>query len=411
MKLKYGETSIPFDFENDPEVYQIKEPAKTIDQGLLKQRLTEALNQLQPDLRSPAIVVGDKTRLCGYPEYLPFVLNTLEEFGAPKDQLRIYIAYGTHLPQSDLESLESYGAVFKNYHFIQHDCTDSKLFENLGQTTRGTTGFLRRDIAEASFLLTFGAVAHHYFAGYGGGRKLVFPGLGYKPAIYQNHSLFLDAEAQCLAKGCQAGMIEGNPLAEDLAEVEKFRPADLAIHGILDSQGTVCDLLVGSGTGFFREVCSKYGKYCEIKTEQQYDLVIASCGGFPKDINFIQSHKAVHNAAFFVKDGGQLIVLAECRDGVGSKTFLPWLEMGGYRPAFKQLVQNYEGNGGTALAMMEKLKRIRISLMTSIDPDTSKAIGFENVTQDQVQSIINDSITPIAVIPNASLLVKMNIRA
>ena len=134
-------------------------------------------------------------------------------------------------------------------------------------------------------------------------------------------------------------------------------------------------------------------------------MVIASCGGYPKDINFIQSHKAINNAAAFVQEGGHLIVIAECPDGVGSTTFLPWLEMESYQAAFDQLKNSYEGNGGTALSMMEKLKRIRISLVTELDEKVSRTIGFTKITSDQAQDLVLKASSSVAVIPNASLLV------
>lgn len=406
LSLKYGATQLGFSFNQTPELFHIKEPERVIDPGRFRQRISQALMRLRPDLSRLAIVVGDKTRLCGYAEYLPVLLEELLAAGASRENLKIFIAYGTHQPQDETESLKCYGSTFQEYPFIHHDCTDRQLFKKLGYTRRGTEVFVRNDILEASLIVTFGAVSHHYFAGYGGGRKLIFPGLGYKPAIYQNHALFLDKTNRTLAKGCQACRIKGNPLAEDLAEIESFRPADLSIHGILNSQGEVCDLLVGSGTEFFGQACAHYADHCEVRTEAQFDLVLASCGGFPKDINFIQAHKAVHNAAAFVKNGGQLVVLAECRDGVGSNTFLPWLEMGGYQAAFDKLAGNYEGNGGTALAMMEKLQRIQIALVTGLEERTSQMIGIGKRTQQQVQTLIDDMKGSIAVLPNASLLVK-----
>ncbi len=407
--LKYGQSSVTFRCKVEPSVFRINEPETVIDPVLFKTRLEEQLGLLDLDLGSPAIVIGDKTRLCGYREYLPIVLETLLEYGAEKEKIRLFIAYGTHPNQSEEECLQAYGSVYHDYRFVHHDCTDAGSFRNLGKTSRGTEVHIRQDIVDASFLLTFGAVSHHYFAGYGGGRKLIFPGLGYKPAIYQNHGLFLDGTKGKLASGCSAGILDGNPLAEDLFEVESFRQPDMAIHGILNSRGEVCDLLAGSGRDFFSKACSEHARNCEIDHPGQYDLVLASCGGYPKDINFIQGHKAVHNAAIFVRDGGHLIVLAECCDGVGSQTFLPWLEMGGYEAAFQQLLEHYEGNGGTALAMMEKLKRINISLVTEIGDTESGIIGFDKISMETARQIVGDSDFTVAIIPNASLLVNTSI--
>jgi len=200
-------------------------------------------------------------------------------------------------------------------------------------------------------------------------------------------------------------VLAGNPLAEDLDEVEMFRPADMAVHGILDSHGQVCDLMVGRGSTFFRTACARHGAHCEV-AGGQYDLVLASCGGYPKDINFIQSHKAFHNAAAFVRDRGRLLVLAHCEDGIGSQTFLPWFKMGDWGTVFDHLATEYVGNGGTALAMMDKLRRIRISLVTMLDQSMADTIGFERISAEQAQTLVNGHRGELAVIPNAGVLVR-----
>jgi nickel-dependent lactate racemase len=407
IELKYGRRKISLPLSDRTDIFQIHEPDKKITPSLFASRLREELERLNLDLSDIAIVVGDKTRLCGYPEYLPVLLDTLENFGADPDRMTLFIAYGTHALQTDKECLEAYGDSYQNVRFIHHDCMDDKCFVNSGKTSRGTSVLIRRDIVETGFLITFGAVSHHYFAGYGGGRKLIFPGLGQKESIYQNHELFLDKKRQTLSPCCQSGVLDKNPLAEDLAEFETFCPADLAIHGILDSKGQVCDLLPGVGTDHFQNACVEHGKHCEVAVTRDYDLVIASCGGYPKDINFIQSHKAIEHASKFVRNNGMLIILAECQDGVGSKTFLPWFEMGSWKNAFDRLAQNYEGNGGTALSMMAKLKRIRILMVTQLSDSICKTIGVEKIFLDQVKLLVKQSTGSVAAIPNAGILVRI----
>ena len=126
----------------------------------------------------------------------------------------------------------------------------------------------------------------------------------------------------------------------------------------------------------FLAACALHAKACEVPSAQ-YDLVVASCGGMPKDINFIQAHKAVHNAGMFVRDGGLLLLYAACRDGIGSTTFLPWFELGGFSQAFRRLADGYAGNGGTALAMMAKTGRIRIGLISNLDVNICRLIGVQ----------------------------------
>ena len=407
VQLKYGTQQVSFSFSESTDVLAIREPLQKVNEELFADGLKKEIGSANLDIRRAALVVADKTRLCEYAKYLPVLIRTLEEAGADSSRLTIYIAYGTHPRQSDEECKAIYGDACGKYRFIHHDCGDQKSFVSLGETSRGTPVLLRRDIVESSCVIVFGAISHHYFAGYGGGRKLVFPGLGFKDAIYRNHGLFLDAKRRTLAPGCQPGMLDGNPLAEDLAEYERFRPADFAVHGIMDSKGRVCDLLPGRGTDHFRAACAVHGEYCEIVGASRYDIVFASCGGYPKDVNFIQSHKAIHNASQFVKDGGRLVILAQCRDGIGSGTFLPWFELGGWHAAFDRLSENYEGNGGTALAMMSKLERIRISIATELDNNLAKLIGFEKITLEDAVQMAHHHDGSVAVIPNASLLVRV----
>jgi len=407
VELKYGKAAIQLDLSDQTRVLRIAEPAGASDPETFGVDLTFQLGRLKPELQDVAVVIADKTRLCAYRDYLPVLVQVLQAAGVDPDRITFYIAYGTHPRQSDAESRAAYGGIYDACRFVHHDCHDETLFEHLGETTRGTPVRVRRDIQAAGFVITFGAVTHHYFAGYGGGRKLLFPGLGAREAVYRNHGLFLDRDAGRLATGCEPGRLQGNPLAEDIAEIVAFKPADLAIHGILDSHGRVCRLITGAGRESFEQACRMQGRNCEIKHDRRYDLVVASCGGYPKDINFIQSHKAVHNAAKFVKDGGRLIVLARCPDGIGSETFLPWFELGGYARAFERLAADYAGNGGTALSMMEKTQRIEISLVTELPDDTVRLMGAAKLSGAAFGKALQGFYGQTAIIPNASMLVKI----
>ncbi len=406
IELKIGGNRVGLTLPDEADILMIREPPKQVTRQGFAADVKAALFPRPLHGRRIAVVVADKTRLCGYNRYLPVLLDALEEKGATKETICVYIAYGTHAAQSDAECRSAYGEVFSHHRFVHHDCTDGTRFVDMGATRRGTPVRMRKDIIDADLVITFGAISHHYFAGYGGGRKLIFPGLGERAAIYRNHSLFLDTQRQTLSAGCRSGRLAGNPLAEDLAEIEDFRPADVAIHGILDSHGTVCRLMVGSGVDHFRQACATHGQHCEVETVKRYDLVVASCGGYPKDINFIQAHKAVHHAAAFVSDGGALIVFARCSNGIGSATFLPWFDMGGWNAAFAHLSQHYQGNGGTALAMMEKTQRINIFLVTDLSPEMCRAIGVTRMDPASAAIRVRRHSGSIAVIPNASLLVR-----
>jgi nickel-dependent lactate racemase len=406
FELPYGKKLIPLFIPSHAVIPEFREP----EYEITKEDFTKDLQQLLPGEKTRyhdiAVVISDKTRLCGYPVYLPWLVDTLFQNGASKENISFYIAYGSHPRQTEEESLASYGETYQQYRFVHHDCTDLTIFEQCGITKRGTPVTIRKDILKCSLLITFGSISHHYFAAYGGGRKLLFPGLAARMAIYHNHGLFLDLNTRSLATGCQPGNLDGNPLAEDLKEIDTYLPQKISIHGIMNASGKVCRLMMGASYEDFITACRVHDNYYRYKSPEKFDLVVASSGGYPKDINFIQAHKSVHHAAAFVKDGGTLVIFSECIDKIGSDYFMKFLEAGGFEAAFAMLERNYEGNGGTALSMMLKTKRIHIYMHTSLDDAACKTLGVTRVDLAELQKIINTEKGSVAVIRNASILVR-----
>ena len=406
FQLKYGSQQVNIELPSKAGIPDYTQPEFNITKETFTEDLLKYLPSDKAKYQNIAIVVSDKTRLCGYPEYLPWLTEILQNRGAHKENIHFYIAYGTHPRQTDEESIDTYGSVFHEYHFVHHDCTDESAFVVSAATKRGTKVTVRKDILQSTLLITFGAISHHYFAGYGGGRKLIFPGLGHRQAIYHNHGLFLDRSTRSLATGCQPGKLDGNPLAEDLKEIDDLIPEKISIHGIMNASGKVCRLMIGKSYDDFLEACKVHDSYYRYKSDEQFDLVVASSGGYPKDINFIQAHKSLHHAAAFVKDGGTLIILSECIDKIGSNYFMKYMEAGSFDAAFSILAENYEGNGGTALSMMLKAKRIHIHMLTSLDDITCTILGVKKIREEDIQRIVDAEKGSIAVIRNASILVK-----
>ena len=404
--LKYGRSAVDLEFPGSAVFPEFREPEMNISREKFRKELLAVLPVDADAYTRIGIVVSDKTRLCGYPEYLPWLTDVLHEKGVKKESICFYIAYGTHSRQSDEESLNSYGETYKSYRFVHHDCCDEESLISLGNTSRGTPVKIRRGILQSSMIITFGAISHHYFAGYGGGRKLLFPGLAGRKSVYANHGLFLDRKTRKLATDCQPGKLKDNPIAEDLEEIDGMLPAKISIHGILNSKGKVCRLLTGTNYKDFEFACREHDSYYRSGTDRQYDLVIASSGGYPKDINFIQGHKSIHHSAAFVKDSGRLIVFCECADGIGSDYFMKFLEAGSFENAFKVLENNYEGNGGTALSMMTKTSRIKIFMHTKLSHRECEMLRVVKIGKQEIQQIIDAEKGSIAVIRNASLLVK-----
>ncbi len=415
IKLKYGRESLGLKLPESTFFMGIQEPEDNIDLPDVISELACQLPENSDKLNSIAIVVADKTRLCDYKIFLPIVIKTLVDTGVKKESITFYIAYGTHKRQSDSECLAAYGELYRTHRFVHHECNDMSLFKSFGKTKLGTPIRIRKDIFESDLIITFGALSHHYFAGYGGGRKLLFPGLGFKPDIYANHKLFLDRPNKRLNTGCKPGNFNHNFLAQDLMQIDDtFTQQRIAIHGILNSEGHVCQLVIGKTYDDFLGACSILDSCYKVNNKKQYSIVIASCGGYPKDINFIQSHKAINNAAMFVKAGGTLIILAECIDGIGSDNFLEYFDTStgssagstNFKSAFDILEKNYKGNGGTALSMMTKTSRIKIFLKTHLDDKICIKLGMTKLNNKLINQMIAENSTDLACIENASLLIQ-----
>lgn len=406
IAIKYGHGSIQLKIPEAADIIQTQEsPKPDINKKSFCSMLAANLPDNIDKYKKVGIVVSDKTRLCDYPFYLPWITETLKNKGAEKGNITFFIAYGNHSKQTEEECTNSYGKTYKQYKFIHHDSRDPEVFAILGLTNRGTAIVIRKDILECSLLITFGAISYHYFAGYGGGRKLLFPGLANAESIYHNHGLFLDRDQRTLSFGCQPGNLENNPLAEDLREIDSYMPARISVHGIVNTAGKVCELLIGKTYDDFVSACQIHDSYYQTTVDRQYHLVIASCGGYPKDINFIQAHKSLHHSACFVKDGGSLVLFAECMNGIGGENFLKYLEIGSFEKAFEILAKNYNGNGGTALSLMVKTNRIKVYIVTSLNNKICETLKATKIDVDNVQQLIDDTKNSIAVIRNASMIV------
>ncbi len=402
--MKYGSEEYPLSFGTKTVYLQHREPALNTHPDDFQQLLASRLPISDSRITNVGIVVADKTRLSQYPEYLPVLTGYLVDSGISPSEITFYIAYGTHAPQTEQECLDCYGDTYSKFRFVHHDSRATEGFRTLGTTSRGTVVEVAKEVLQHEMLITFGAVLHHYFAGFGGGRKLLFPGLGAFTSILQNHRLFLDFSNRTLATGCQAGRLDGNPLAVDLEEISRMLPPRLEIHALLNSQKQVCELYIGESEQDFREVCQFYDHYFRWDGDEQFDLIVASAGGYPKDINFIQAHKSAHNAASFVKNGGNLVIFAECRDGLGNPDFMELFDNSGREKLFGQLETEYQNNAGTAMAMLEKTERIHIHMVTSLEAGVCEIMGARKCTVEETQSIIDREKGTVAVLENAGML-------
>ncbi|MEE4215017.1 MAG: nickel-dependent lactate racemase [Bacteroidales bacterium] len=400
-KLSYGKTRISIPLQGQEEFIRVNPPGDSPDKKVFMDELSSCIKQ-SPS--TAGIIVSDKTRICEYDKFLPWLTEALNNKGIGNNSICFYIAYGTHPVQSEEESLRIYGDTYNKFGFVHHDCDDAAVMISLGTTKRGTDVKIRKDIFSHDLLILFGSLSHHYFAGYGGGRKLLFPGLADRQSIYANHKLFIDFENAMLHPGCLSGRLKGNPVAEDLFEIDTLMPDKIIISGIPGSDGKISRLMTGNTYDDFLSACMHYDRYFRKESKSSYDNVIASAGGYPKDINFIQSHKSLHNAASFVRDKGNLILLAECNDGIGNDEFFRIFKDGTKKDILDKLKTHYTGNGGTALSLLSKTERINVHMISSLSREICNTLNINKLCPNELQSAAGRFKGKTAVIENASML-------
>ena len=323
------------------------------------------------------IVVSDKTRHCRTHVFLPPILDRLEQAGVPHDHIRILFATGTHPPQSEREQRDILGdAVYDRYAVFEHRARDEECCVFAGTTKAGTDVRINRLVAESDRVVATGTIVHHYFAGYGGGAKLLVPGVAAYSTAVANHRRTITPEGR-FHPGCTDGRIAGNPVITDIQDAQRFLPPTWYFAAILNEEGGIAECVCGDLAAAHAQGCAVIDRHYRPAFDAPADLVVVSAGGHPRDINFIQSHKSLHHAHYAAKEGGSIVLLAECREGLGNDSFRDWFEYPS-REAFRHaLLEHYSMNAHTALAILEKSDHFRVILVSALDDATVRLMGME----------------------------------
>jgi nickel-dependent lactate racemase len=354
---------------------------------------------------SISILVSDMTRGSSIGTVLRLLLSHLERNGAGPDRISIFIATGMHreLGRSDLK--HHLGAdIFERWDVRQHDATNSDLLIRIGKTSSGTPCYFNEHVVDSTLVITLGTISFHYFAGFGGARKLILPGVAGERTILANHRLSLnEGEIERLSDGCRPGNLEGNPVHEDMIEGAKLLPGALfAVNIVPGAEGGIAYINSGDLEQSHIEACSRYREHYTIPLERSFGTVIVSAGGSPRDVNLLQAHKALRNASFAVSEGGVILAALSCAGGIGSESYAAAFEEG--RSGLeKHLRKGYTLNTQTAVSTFDLTEKYSIYLRTMMDDREITPFGFcpwrEDYTAYLLEGIPDDEIL---VIKNAS---------
>jgi len=339
-------------------------PTAADEQAEIRRALAEPigaprLSVLAASARQAAIVVSDVTRPCPSYRFLPALLQELSPL-RPQD-VSILFALGGHRAHTSEEQRRLVGEEVAGSGVRLIDL-DAARCVPVGTTSRGTRLEVFGPYLDADLRICTGNIEYHYFAGFSGGAKAVVPGLCSYAAIRDNHSMMLAATAR-------AGILDGNPVREDIDEAGALIGVDFIFNVLLDEDKRIIRAVAGHYLEAHRAGASVYDRRCDLRVPRAADVVIASPGGTPKDINLYQAQKTLDNVAGAVRDDGVIVLVARCREGFGQKTFEEWMTgMGTPQVLIDRIQREFVLGGHKAAAVAGLLARADVYLVSEF-PD------------------------------------------
>ena len=326
-----------------------------------------------------AIITSDLTRPMPTYKVMPALLEELYAAGAKAEDITLVFALGSHRKQTDEERCHLAG----EYTFSQIRCIDSDPDDciHLGVTSAGTPVDITRVVAEADRRICLGNIEYHYFAGYSGGYKAIMPGVSTREAIQCNHSMMVREEAR-------AGAIDDNPLRQDIEEAGRLCGVDFILNVVLSEHKEIIRAVAGDPVKAHRVGCAFLDTIYLKKLPEPADIVLVSQGGAPKDLNLYQTQKALDNARHAVKEGGVIVLIGSCKEGLGERVFEQWMTTS---PSPEYMIErigrDFQLGGHKAAAIAMTLHKADVYLVSDLDDDFVRSIFL--TPQPSVQAALD----------------------
>lgn len=377
IPLKWGRQTISLELDLPASPVHVLEPGRSCA-GCAEEELVR-LALAQPigcpplaDIARPgqriAVVASDITRPCPTALLLPPLLDELGRAGIHDSDITIFFGLGSHRKHTPDEQRSLVG----NDIVGRLRCLDSDPDDviDVGCTRRGTPVAVYRPLLDADVRVCLGAIEYHYFAGFSGGYKAIIPGLASARTIQRNHSMMTQA-------GAEPGRLDGNPVREDLDEAGELVGVHFLLNVILDTDHRIVGAVAGHPRLAHRAGCARLDGFGRAFLPQPADVVIASAGGYPKDINLYQAQKALDNARLIVRPGGIILLVAACPEGMGHPVFASWMEdPGGPEAIIARICREFVLGGHKAAAVALAMKQASIFLLSEMPAAYARSVGF-----------------------------------
>ena len=339
-----------------------------------------------------AIVTSDITRPMPTAKVMPALLDELYAGGVRPEDITLVFALGSHRRHTDEERRKLAG----ERAWAEIRCVDSDPADcvSYGTTSRGTPVDITRVVAKADRRVCLGNIEYHYFAGYSGGAKAIMPGVSTRAAIQANHSRMVLPE-------CCAGNLEGNPLRMDIEEAGAMVGIDFILNVVLSEHKEILRAVAGDPVAAHRAGCAFLDTLYRKELPKAADIVLVSQGGAPKDLNLYQTQKALDNAKHAVKDGGVIILIGSCREGLGEKTFEEWMTAAPTAHSLIERIQReFKLGGHKAAAIAMVLEKAEVDLVSELDDEFVRSLFL--VPQPSAQAALDHAFEKLG--PDARVL-------
>ena len=316
VNLAYGSGHLPIEVPDDRTT--VIEPAHIDGLADEKAAVLDALQnpigsqplleRILPDTKI-CIAFTDITRATPNDRIIPWLL---EHLGGPNDNITLLNQLGTHRPNTreELETMLT-REVVANYRVLNHEPENPEALVQVGTTADGTPALLNRHIVEAALRIITGFIEPHFFAGFSGGVKGIMPGCAGLETVMSNHGAKNIGDPQATF-----GVTEGNPLWEELRDIALKTGPSFLLNVTLNEQRDITNVFAGDIIEAHKTGCVFVKKSAMQPVEQPFDIVVTTNSGYPLDLNLYQGVKGMSAGARVLKEGGTLILAAECREGV-----------------------------------------------------------------------------------------------
>jgi nickel-dependent lactate racemase len=322
-----------------------------------------------------AIIVNDITRLTRTDLMLPPIIDVLNAAGIPDRDIFIVFALGIHRRQTDEErKLITGEQIYARIRCFDHIATDDASLVEIGTTSFGNRVEINREVWEADRIILTGEIIYHLIAGYSGGRKSLVPGVaGFRTTTF-NHRMIFDPD-------CRSGKLDGNPAHEDLLEGCRMADPDFMVNVVLSPDGRLIRVVAGHYDLAHREGCRTVDRMLRVEVDAPYDLIVASAGGFPLDIDLRQAHKGLENACQALRPGGSILFYAECPCGAGIQSFEDYVRRYSDDFEMREALSREFVVGGHKAYWVARLGRLyNVHLVSGLDPDFVRRCHFTPVS-------------------------------